>query len=104
MNLDGMLIGALAFCLIGIFHPIVIWAEYYFSSRCWPVFLIFGLGFLIVSGLIANTLLSVTLGITGVSCLWSILELKEQEKRVAKGWFPKLARTEKPKQMEYKVF
>ena len=28
-------------------------------------------------------------GILGVSCFWSIKELKEQEKRVAKGWFPK---------------
>jgi len=24
-----------------------------------------------------------------VSCLWSILELFEQEERVKKGWFPK---------------
>ncbi|MFQ8841056.1 MAG: DUF4491 family protein [Clostridium fessum] len=29
------------------------------------------------------------LGVLGVSCFWSIKELKEQEKRVAKGWFPK---------------
>ena len=28
-------------------------------------------------------------GVLGVSCFWSIKELKEQEKRVAKGWFPK---------------
>lgn len=27
--------------------------------------------------------------VLGVSCFWSIKELKEQEKRVAKGWFPK---------------
>ncbi|MFR2876643.1 DUF4491 family protein [Mediterraneibacter faecis] len=32
---------------------------------------------------------SVSLGVLGVSCFWSIKELKEQEKRVAKGWFPK---------------
>ena len=31
----------------------------------------------------------VSLGVLGVSCFWSIKELKEQEKRVAKGWFPK---------------
>ena len=32
---------------------------------------------------------SVSLGVLGVSCFWSIKELKEQEIRVAKGWFPK---------------
>ena len=28
------------------------------------------------------------LGVLGCSCLWSIQELFEQEKRVEKGWFP----------------
>ena len=35
---------------------------------------------------------SAALGVAGMSCLWSILELKEQEKRVARGWFPKKER------------
>ena len=38
MNFSGILIGVLTFFLIGLFHPIVIYAEYYFGSRCWPVF------------------------------------------------------------------
>lgn len=59
MNTDGILIGILAFFLIGMFHPIVIWSEYYFSSRCWPVFLVAGLSFLAVSVGINETLLSV---------------------------------------------
>ena len=62
MNFSGILIGVLTFFLIGLFHPIVIYAEYYFGSRCC---------------------------VLGVSCFWSIKELKEQEKRVEKGWFPK---------------
>ena len=37
MNFSGILIGVLTFFLIGLFHPIVIYAEYYFGSRCWPV-------------------------------------------------------------------
>ena len=92
MNTDGILIGALAFFLIGIFHPIVIWSEYYFGSRCWPAFLAAGLLFLAASVCSGGTLLSVAFGITGFSCLWSILELKEQEKRVKRGWFPKRER------------
>ena len=39
MNFSGILIGVLTFFLIGLFHPIGIYAEYYFGSRCWPVFL-----------------------------------------------------------------
>lgn len=89
MNLDGIFIGFVVFLLIGLFHPIVIWAEYYFSSRCWPVFLAAGLTLLVLSVAVSDSLASILLGVTGITCLWSILELKEQEKRVAKGWFPK---------------
>ena len=77
------------FLCIGLFHPIVIKAEYYWSARCWPVFLVVGLLFLGASLLVDHTLVSIGLGILGCSCLWSILELKEQEQRVARGWFPK---------------
>lgn len=35
-----------------------------------------------------NNIFSVLLGILGCSFLWSIKELKEQTKRVARGWFP----------------
>lgn len=84
--LDGVIIGGIAFALIGLFHPIVIWSEYHFSSRCWPAFLLAG------SVLVRQTIPSAALGVAGMSCLWSILELKEQEKRVARGWFPKKER------------
>ena len=77
------------FLCIGLIHPIVIKAEYYWSARCWPVFLVVGLLFLAASLLVDHTLASIGLGILGCSCLWSILELKEQEQRVAKGWFPR---------------
>jgi len=38
---------------------------------------------------IANQIISPVLGVIGCSCLWSILELFEQKKRVERGWFPK---------------
>lgn len=88
MNYYGILIGAVSFLCIGIFHPIVIKAEYHFGCKCWPVFLIIGLILLTASVLIDNYLLSCLLAVIGFSCLWSILELFHQRRRVQKGWFP----------------
>ena len=89
MNWQGIAVGALAFLIIGVFHPIVIKGEYYFSKKIWPVFLAAGILFLIWGLNVQGQVLSSTLGILGFTCLWSILELFEQEERVKKGWFPK---------------
>ena len=43
MNFSGLLLGAGAFLCIGLFHPLVIKAEYYFGVRSWWAFLIVGL-------------------------------------------------------------
>lgn len=88
LNFDGIILGVAAFLSIGIFHPIVIMAEYHFGTRCWWIFAILGVLFAVLSMLAANTILSAALGIYGFSCFWSIHELFEQEKRVKKGWFP----------------
>lgn len=88
MNWAGIILGASAFVLIGIFHPIVIKAEYYFGKRCWWIFAIAGVGCCIASILICDIVASSILGVAGFSCFWSILELFHQEKRVQKGWFP----------------
>lgn len=89
MIYEGLIIGFLAFFIIGIFHPIVIKGEYYFSKKIWPVFLIAGIIFLILSCFAESLLVSAAFGILGFTCLWSIHELIEQEKRVERGWFPK---------------
>lgn len=89
MNFQGVTIGLISFLIIGIFHPIVIKAEYYFSKKIWPVFLIVGIVFIFLSMSINAQILSAILGIIGFSCLWSIHEIFEQEKRVQKGWYPK---------------
>ena len=89
MNPDGILTAAICFACIGAFHPLVIWAEYRFSARCWPLFLLAGLGALAGSLLAQSRLLSAALGVLGCSCLWSIRELRQQEQRVERGWFPK---------------
>ena len=38
MNFEGIIIGAAAFLIIGIFHPIVVKGEYYFGAKIWPRF------------------------------------------------------------------
>lgn len=88
MYLSGVLIGVISFLSIGVFHPIVIKAEYHFSKSCWPVFLIAGIILMIISAMIENIVLSSALAVVGMSSWWSILELFHQEKRVQKGWFP----------------
>lgn len=88
MNYDGILIGVGTFLIIGLLHPVVIKAEYYFGSRIWPVFLIAGVACIGLSVVSSHRLLSPLSGVLGFSFLWSIEELAEQKKRVEKGWFP----------------
>lgn len=87
-NIEGIVLGLAAFLCIGMFHPIVIKAEYHFGTRCWWAFATIGAGTLILSLFTKNTYASVVLGVFAFSCFWSILELFEQRKRVEKGWFP----------------
>ena len=89
MNFSGVILGVAAFLSIGVFHPIVIACEYHFTYKCWPVFLAAGLLLLGFSIKISEVTLSAAFGVVGCSCLWSIVELFEQRKRVQKGWFPK---------------
>lgn len=88
MYLHGIILGLTAFFSIGCFHPIVIKCEYYFSYKIWPVFLVAGIFLLVGSIFICDVVISSVIGVIGFSCLWSIVELFEQKKRVAKGWFP----------------
>ena len=85
----GIVIGLSSFLCIGLFHPIVIKAEYCFGVRCWWVFLLAAAVCVAGSLLIDAMLLSTVLGVVAFSCLWSILELFKQRERVEKGWFPK---------------
>jgi len=89
MNFEGILLGLATFLCIGIFHPVVIKAEYYWGTRCWWLFAVVGAMAVVASLFVANIYLSAILGVFAFSCFWSILELFEQKKRVQKGWFPR---------------
>ena len=58
IHLEGVLVGAASLLIIGVFHPIVIWCEYYFSARVWPLFLAVG-GSCLVPALFATGYLSI---------------------------------------------
>ena len=88
MNFAGIILGASAFVIVGLFHPVVIKAEYHFGKRCWWMFALVGLGFCVAALFADNTVVSSISGVIGFNCFWSIWELFQQEKRVKKGWFP----------------
>ncbi|MBQ7443482.1 MAG: DUF4491 family protein [Bacteroidaceae bacterium] len=88
MNYIGLIIGLATFLCIGIFHPIVIKAEYYFGRRCWWAFLLAGIGCIGASLVVDNDYASIILGVIAFSALWGIHELRQQHRRVQRGWFP----------------
>jgi hypothetical protein len=88
-HLLGCAIGVCTFLIIGLFHPLVVKAEYYWGTRCWWLFLLLGITGLAASFSTDNVLISSLLGVFAFSSFWSIKEVFEQEKRVKKGWFPK---------------
>lgn len=85
MNFTGIIIGLATFLAIGLFHPLVIKAEYYLGSRCWWMFLVAGILFGAASLLVGNIILSTILGVVAFSSFWSIHELVQQRERVRKG-------------------
>lgn len=89
MNFTGIIVGLATFLVIGIFHPIVIKAEYYLGTKCWWLFLVAGQLFGAASLWVENLIASTILGVTAFSSFWSILEVIHQHGRVEKGWFPK---------------
>ncbi|MBR0497727.1 MAG: DUF4491 family protein [Paludibacteraceae bacterium] len=88
LNFSGLAIGVSLFLMIGIFHPVVIKAEYYFGTKCWPVFVVSGVAAVAASLFIKNFIISTIFATLAFSLFWSILELFQQKKRVERGWFP----------------
>ncbi len=88
LNFFGIIIGVATFLMIGLFHPLVIKAEYYIGVKSWWLFLLLGIGSAAASLLVSNLTLSIILGVVAFSSFWSIGEVFQQKKRVEKGWFP----------------
>lgn len=88
LNYSGILIGVATFLIIGLFHPLVVKAEYHIGTRSWWLFLLFGLVSAVASLLVGNLVVSIIQGVLAFSSFWSIGEVFQQKKRVEKGWFP----------------
>lgn len=88
LNFSGIIIGVATFLIIGLFHPLVIKAEYYIGVKSWWRFLLLGIVSAVASLLVNDLTLSILLGVVAFSSFWSIGEVFEQKKRVEKGWFP----------------
>ena len=88
LNFSGIIIGVATFLVIGLFHPLVIKAEYYIGVKSWWLFLLLGIVSGVASLLVNDLTLSILLGVVAFSSFWSIGEVFEQKKRVEKGWFP----------------
>ena len=84
----GLGIGLATFLIIGLFHPIVVKAEYYWGTKSWWIFLVVGIIGLIASIMVKSIFFSAILGVFSFSSFWTIKEVFEQEERVKKGWFP----------------
>ena len=89
MNFKGIVLGALSFLIIGVWHPIVIKGEYHLGRKaCVPLFGAIGAACVALSMRVKNTMLNTAIALFGFSALWGIHEVAEQEQRVARGWFP----------------
>ena len=89
LNYYGIVIGLVTFLVIGLFHPLVIKAEYYLGVKSWWLFLVLGIAASVASLMVSSLVLSIILGVVAFSSFWSIGEVFAQKKRVEKGWFPK---------------
>lgn len=89
MNWLGLAIGMSTFLIIGLFHPLVIKGEYYFGQKVNWAFGVVGVVTAIFALMCQSLFWSAILAVVAFSCFWSIYEVKEQKKRVERGWFPK---------------
>ena len=87
MYFTGIIIAAMTFLTIGLWHPIVIKTEYYFGTRPWVIYLLVGISCCVAALFISNVYIFEMLVLFGSSDLCGIVELFSQKKRVEKGWF-----------------
>lgn len=89
INFDGLLIGIVTFLIIGLFHPVVVKAEYYWGTEMLVDIPCLGILGVYASLFIDSVFVSAICGVFAFSSFWTIKEIFEQEERVQKGWFPR---------------
>jgi len=84
MNWTGLLLGAVAFLIIGLCHPIVAKLEYHKGKESWWILFLPGVLFLTIS-FFSPKIISVITGIIAFALFWSVIEIFKQHHRVLKG-------------------
>lgn len=87
-HLLGVTIGIATFLIIGLFHPVVIKCHYHFGTECRWWFAVLGAAAFAGSIAVSDVLWSSLLGVLAFSSFWTVKEIKDQQKRVDRGWFP----------------
>lgn len=87
-HLFGLTAGLFTFLIIGLFHPLVIKGYYYFGLRVRVAFLLLGIVTAVLAFVVEDNMWSTLLGVLAFSSFWSIKEVREQQTRVERGWFP----------------
>ncbi len=84
----GLVLAVLTFGTIGLGHVAVRKLNYQYGTKPAPVFLVLGLGLLVLSLVTKANLTSAALGIVGMTTLWDAVELIRQEERIRRGHAP----------------
>jgi hypothetical protein len=84
----GLVLAVLTFGTIGLGHVAVRKLNYRYGTKPAPVFLVLGLGFLVLSLPVTSNLASAALGIVGMTTLWDAVEFIRQEERIRRGHAP----------------
>jgi uncharacterized membrane protein len=84
MNWTGLLLGAVAFLIIGLCHPLVAKLEYYKGKESWWMLFLPGLIFAGIS-FFTDKIISIITGIIAFALFWSVIEIFKQHDRVLKG-------------------
>ena len=87
-NMTGPVLGIASLFIMGVYYPVVIWGEYWFSERVWPLFLLAGAALIGASLFLSGTGCYLA-AFTGAVNLWAIAEIKEQARRVRDGKYPR---------------
>ena len=74
MNFTGLLVGLSTFLIIGLFHPLVIKAEYYIGVKSWIIFALAGILFAVLSLFVNHLIWSTIFGVVAFSSFWGSVE------------------------------
>ncbi len=84
LYVEGPVVGAMVFLLVGVCHPLVVKVEYHLGQRVWWLFILLSFCCFVAS-LTLPELPSLSLGACGAAAYWCALELRMQHQRVGLG-------------------